>query len=379
MTQRIRNVVVVGCGFAGTAALRTLGRRLPPGLRVIAFDNKDARYNYPVLPRLLGESLNPAVVEQPLQRLLDGLDITVRQQRVLEVDADQALVRCEQVSQAYDYLLIAPGSRAVPLPQDDGLFVYYPKAWRHLRRLSRHLRDTVHGLAADHAGSSHTHRIAVVGGGRSGIEFAAQIRDAADRRCADVGIARQRIEIRLYEQATRLDPAGPETLSLRLERELARCGIDVWSGCRVDRVSRDGLLTADGTHAADTCVCCIGSRPNLTMALTGLAVDRAGIAVDAALRCPGHETVFCAGDGMRSDADGPVWRDIRQAHRATQQGRRVACNIVRLERGLAARPYRPRERPVAIMLSSGRGLLHYRGLIIGGRTAGRIKRWLDLR
>lgn len=381
MDNRTRaTVVVAGCGFAGSAAACEIARLTRGNVDVIAYDKQHSLYNYPVLPRLLNESLPSERVEVPLDDVLHGTGVALRHERVEAIDPSRQLLQTSGGRTRYDYLIVAPGSRAVPLVQDDGLFVFYPKALRHLRQLVERIDAAVANACAHvHGQRVAAHRIAVVGGGLSGVEFAMAIREAANRRCDDCSTPRDAITVSLFESDQRLHPLGPERLSRALARELNDYGIRVALGQSVLRATHAGLLTRAGTVPADTVVCCIGSQPHRGIHIAGLDPTSLGIGVDAALRCRGHGQLFVIGDGMLfGDATRPRL-DLRQAHRATEQGRHAARNIHRLLRGEAVRPYRPRELPVAVMLQSRRGAISYRGLCITGRLAGRAKRWLELR
>ncbi len=373
-------VVVVGCGFAGAAVVRELGRIARGRVDVIAFDKQPCLYNYPALPRLLNEVLSAEQVEVPLSRLFDQTSVELHNERVDSVDPIRRVVRSRAGETPYDYLVLAPGSRAIPLAQDDGIFVFYPKALRHLHLLNEKIKSAANERRVDgDIDNEQPYRIAIVGGGLTGVEFSMAIREAADRASESAGIARGGITVSLYEAANRLNPRGPKNLSQLLERQLTAYGIKPLLTQQVLQVSHQGLLTSAGTQPADTVVCCIGSRPNLGIDLAGLKSESQGIPVDGTLRCLGQDAVFMIGDGMLLREAGEPRLDLRQAHRADAQGRHAARNIMRLIRGREPTRYRPRETPVGVMLQSGRGVFSFRGLCLSGRLAGRAKRWLELR
>ena len=375
-----KTVVVVGCGFGGSAAARELHRIARGAVDVVAFDKQRCLYNYPVLPRLLNEALTREQVEVPLSRLFRQTSVDLRHERVETIDSARRVVRSHTGETPYDYLVLAPGSRAIPLAQDAGIFVTYPKALRHLRLLTEQIRATAAGIRAYRdSGATQPHRIAVVGGGLTGVEFAMAIREAANRACSEAGTACSGFAVSLYERADRLHPCGPRSLSQALAREVTAYGIGLNLAREVQHVSRQGLMIRAEPVAADTVVCCIGSRPNLGVDLGGLASEARGVPVDETLRCQGQDAVFVIGDGMLLHKSGEARLDLRQAHRAAAQGRHVARNIARLVRGQAPRAYRPRELPTGVMLQSRRGALNYAGVTLTGVLAGRAKRWLELR
>lgn len=371
-------VVVVGCGFAGSAAIRALARSAGASIEIKAFDKQTRLYNYPALPRLLNESIPPDQIEVPLDKVFQGLAVDLYNERVQAIDAGRHIVRTHAREMTYDYLVLALGSRALTLEQDDGIFVVYPKARRHLARLAELLNAGALRSATPSDGIA-PHRIAVVGGGLTGVEFAMGIREAADRASPQARLASEWLEVNLYEGAERLNPIGPATLSTTLRRELTACGINVFLGREVQRVTRQGLVTQGGSAPVDTVVCCIGSQPNLRVDFVGMSVQARGIAVDAMLRCTTAGSVFVVGDGMLFYQDGQARMDLRQAYRAAAQGRHAARNIARLLRGKQPLAYRPPQLPIGVMLQSNRGVFCFLNRCLSGRLAGRVKRWLELR
>lgn len=377
-------IVVAGCGFAGSAAASTLTRQRRGEFEIIAIDKQNGLYNYPVLPRLLVESVAKDKVEIPYRRLFDLSTLDFRQERIQEIDAIEHCVRTDNAKIRYDYLVLGFGSRALPLPQDAGVSVFYPKSLRHLVKLRQRIDDVAQNLAQSGGIDCDVYRFAVVGGGLTGVEFAGALREAADRACATHGVDRSKIEISLYEARSTLAVADPEApraaLGEALRHALTKYGVRVCTKSKVERVSQDRMQTADGEYPVDSVVCCIGASPNLNVDLTGLHADAGGFPVDRYLRSQGYSNVFVVGDALvLRDHTGTPRRDLRKAHCAIGQGKTAARNVVR---GLAARnprAYRARRSPTLAMINSRNAVFEYAGLSVSGRIAGLLKRWLEIR
>jgi NADH dehydrogenase len=363
-------VVVVGCGFAGYSLVRELRRRPGSALRIIVFDKQAGLYNYPALPRLLYETLAETDIEFPYRHLLAELDVDFRRECVTSIDPAGSVVRTDSSTVSFDYLVVATGSRAHPLPQDDGVFVFYPKAMRHLHRLRADLHDTKTG---------QVRQIAVVGGGLTGIEFALALRDAIDHGSVPGRKTKAEAAVHLFERHERLTPRQRPALSRVLLRELEAAGVEVHLQSEVSRATATGLLVAKRSVPMDSVVCCIGAKPHLRLAIDGLQTRGDGLLVDDSLRLAGETPLFVIGDVMTMGDTGPASLELRMAHRAVEQGRHVARNINNLLLGRKVQPYTPTEKPVSVLSHAGRGVLAYRDICFRGRLAGQVKRWLDLR
>ena len=379
MTSGMRlKVVVAGCGFAGSAAVKSLAREAGQRIDLIAIDKQTSLYNYPILPRLLVESVSRDKVEIPLARYFRGINMTLRNERIREVDAVNRVIRSDNAELAFDILILGLGSRALPVEQDSGVFVYYPKSSRHLEKLSEAVKSAAYQISEKApALDNRNYQIAVIGGGLTGVEFASALREAANCACDRFGVPPARIEVSIYERTPHLGGSVRQSLSHALRNELKLDRIRVVTDCDVKRVIPGRLVTSKGLNSADTVVCCIGAKPNLRLEIKGLTSEKDGLPVDAYLRSIARSPVFLIGDGMVfHDVNGPRL-DLRKAHRASAQGKLVATNVLRTLNGLRPLSYSPRNAPTLVMLGSRKGVFDYAGWTASGRLVGYAKRWLE--
>ncbi len=368
-----KRAIVVGCGFGGLAAARELALNSDSSLEVIAFNRTPVLYNYPVLPRLLLTDIDSSLIDKPLQPLLDSSSVTLKTQKVKSIDLRRAEIATANETLAYDYLIFAPGGRAIPIDQDDGFAVYYPKAARHLIRL----RDELATLCAKTTDRDRVHRFAIVGGGLTGIEFAASLRIATHRLCNRHHRDPNSVTVSLFEQRERIAPACHPRLSGRLTRLLTQRHINVETQCRVERVASDHLITSTGKVPADRVLCCVGSRPDLRLSLTNRNNDHQGLQVLPTLQHVDSPNVFVVGDAINSDA--PLYQETKRASHAMRQGRAAARNVLCIARGEEPLPYRHPVLPSLVSLGLDYALLEYRGLCVGGTVPARIKHHLETR
>lgn len=369
---------MVGCGFAGATTVRRLAGRLDARSELVALDAGRELYNYTILPRTLVEEVGPLHVTIPLETLFRGLPVDLRTEKVLAIRAPDRLVRTGRDELSYDLLVLATGSRAIPLHRDDESLVLYPKAWRHLERL----RSMLRGMASDGHPERATpdvtapRRFAVVGGGLTGIEFAAALREALNHPCSGCDGPRSDLQVDLFESAPRLIPRLAGRLGDHIRRLLEERGIRVFVNTRVHRISRNRLVVDGALIPVDVTLCCIGSRPNLRMEISGLGDTEHGLPVNRYLQSIADPRVFALGDNACIQGL-PGSGDTKFASQAVRQGKLVADNVLRLLATRPLRAYRPGHHPVAVMLGAETASLAFRGRHCTGRLAGRIKRYLE--
>ncbi|MEV4481471.1 NAD(P)/FAD-dependent oxidoreductase [Micromonospora coxensis] len=273
MTHRI---VVLGAGYAGLgAAKRSAARLRSADVRVTLVNAVDSFVERVRLHQLAAGQRLP---ELPLKELLAGTGVDLVVARVTDIDAGAQRVRLDAAPHvlAYDTLVYALGSGSdvdgVPGVAEYACTVADADAALRLRARIRDLE----------AGAT----VAVVGGGLTGIETAAEL--AADRPDLRVGLV------------TRGEVGG--WLSTRARRHLraafGRLGVDTHEHTHVTEVTKAGLLLDDGREwAADAVVWASGFRVPDLARQAGFQVDgRDRMVVDPLLRSVSHPNVYGIGD-----------------------------------------------------------------------------------
>jgi NADH dehydrogenase len=155
---------------------------------------------------------------------------------------------------------------------------------------------------ADNAPRLPRIQVAIVGGGATGVELSAELRNTAQVLHAyglhkldpkhDIGIV-------LIEAGPRLLPALPERVSTATAELLAKLGVTLMTGERVAEVERGSIRTASGkTVRADLTVWAAGIRaPSVLTDLDGLTTNRLGqLMVRRTLQTEIDDNIFALGD-----------------------------------------------------------------------------------
>ncbi len=172
----IPRVVIVGAGFGGLAAAKAL-RRAP--VEVILVDQHNHHVFTPFLYQVATALLEPSEVAQPVRSLIRrSRNVTFRVGRVTGLDLLAMQVETDHGPIAYDYLVLAAGSVSNYFHNTD------------IATRSLGLNDLADALqlrnqilscfeqaswATDPAERAHLLSFAVVGGGPTGVEFAAAL------------------------------------------------------------------------------------------------------------------------------------------------------------------------------------------------------------
>ena len=279
-------VVVIGAGYAGMIATnRFLGSLTEDEQQRITLTVVNERSDFVERIRLhqLAAGSRESVT-LPLSGVLHpGADIVVGRARLIDPAARTVQVEtaARQFDVPYDYLLYAAGSvAAAPVPG----------AVQHAFLLGDYDGAARAAAAIGAAGSSP--RIAVVGGGFTGVETASEL---AERHPG--------AEVTLYCAGTLLPGARPAARA-SIARSLGRLGVRIEADSAVTEIEAGKLCLASGrVHAFDVCLLAASFDVPDPAARSGLPVDQAGrLRVDEHLRCTGESSVIGAGDAITAPA-----------------------------------------------------------------------------
>ena len=262
---------------------------------------------------------------------------------------------------AYDTLVIAVGSQTndfgTPGAAEHAIKLDTPQAARQLNQ--RLINACIRAQAVAPGDGNPRLRVAIVGGGATGVELAAELHAAASV-LASYGLEHldpaKDVRIVLVEAAPRLLAQLPERLSAAALRELRALAIEVHTGERVVRVREDGLDMASGKAIASTLtVWAAGVKaadflPTLDPAQP-LETSRINqLLVRPDLQTTRDASIYAFGDCAACPQPDGTWVPPR-AQAAYQQARYLARALPLRIQGRSAAPFRYRDQGSLVSLS----------------------------
>ncbi|WP_433064627.1 NAD(P)/FAD-dependent oxidoreductase [Dactylosporangium sp. CS-033363] len=327
-------IVIVGAGFAGYQAARTLLRRSRGAAEVVVVNPTDYFLYLPLLPEVAGGALDPRDVSVPLQDTLPGVRLVLGE--VDRVDPHARMVSYtgpegNTGNLGYHRLVLAAGSvtKLLPIPgvaDHAHGFRGVPEALYLRDHLIRQIELADAAMAERRARMTFV----VVGAGYTGTEVAAQ------GQLLTAAIAARHPRLRdtppcwlLLDTAEQVLPGMDATMAAGADKVLRGRGIDVRLGTSVQEATADGVTLTDGRQVPSrTLIWCVGVRPDPVVENAGLPMDEGRVRVDAHLRVPGFPDVYACGDAAAvPDLHNPGRYTPMTAQHAVRQGRAVAHNI----------------------------------------------------
>ncbi len=299
-------IVVLGGGFGGMEVIRGLERRLGGRRDVELLLISDQNYLLftPLLPQVASSLVEPRHIIQPIRDIRGHRRFRFRRDRVERIDLDARRVHLVEGTVDYDRLVVALGGTTPTfgIPGVEAHALNYKSLEDGIL-----LRDHVIDLAehADHEPDPAVRRrlltLCVVGGGYTGVELIAELRDFFGSYVVPRyrGIEPGDYTLLLLEAGGEILRGVHPTLAARAQASLQRDGIEVRTSTRVTRVLA-GAVEIDGESIpVGLTIWAAGVKGHPQLADLPVEHDRLGrIVVDTHLQVPGHPEVYGVGDAI---------------------------------------------------------------------------------
>lgn len=395
--ERKTQIVVVGGGAGGLELVRRLGARLGRKRHDIILVEKNRTHIWkPLLHEVAAGSLDANLDEvgyrshchrwgyRYFKGALETIDRVNRQvvlAPLLDEDGSELVGRH---TIRFDYLVIAVGSVTndfgIPGVAENCMFLDdRVGADRFRNRLLDQCLRVSRAMSANPDADEHV-RIAIVGGGATGVELAAELfNSAAALRYYGLEVFDEsRLQISLIEAGPRILRALPERLADSAKAELEELGVTVLTGVRVAEAVPHAILTGDGARIeVDLLVWTAGVKAPQFLERLGLEVNRSGqLLVGQTLQTTNDDRIFAIGDCCSftpRGADRPVAPRAQAAH---QMATNVYRNLVRHMGNRPLKPFIYRDHGSLVSLSRYSTVGSLMGNLVGGRMAieGRLAR-----
>lgn len=377
------DVLIVGGGFGGAFAARELERRLRHrSERVLLVAPENFLLFSPLLPEAASGTIEPRHAVIPLREFLHHTDLVVGTIDALDLEARTAEMVAEsgdRTAIAFRTCVIAPGSTPVVFPIP-GL-VDHAVAFRDLADAIWLRNNVLAHLEAANAESDTSRRRALltftfIGGGYAGVEALTELESlAGDALRMYPSLRADDMRWVLIEAQATLLPGISAPLARYTERSMRKRKIEVYTETQLTSCV-DGIVTLDrgdvAPYRSETIVWTAGQRPSPFVADLGLPLDERGrVIVDEYLAPAGVRGTYVLGDAASvPDPDGG--RCPPTAQHALRQGKTAAINAA-ADLGIGQRrPFRYRNRGLAVTMGRWRGTAQVKKL----RFTGPIAWWM---
>lgn len=355
-------VVIIGGGFAGLNAALTLDRLSRGRLDCPIFLIDPSPYHLytPSLQTIFNPK--PKIIAIPFDAICEGTNIQFLQERVVRLDKETKHIFTEKRKIHFGDCIIAAGSiaRKVNSSRDQSSGIVTCKTIDDAFGLRTDIDHCLQEIQASPKVACHSH-ILIIGGGPTGVEFAAGIAHYAGSRMKSMGRKTKPIHITLIESTKSLLPQMPKAMGEKAARYLKENGVSIALEHAMTWRAAKNLAAHQGDSPKRSLVWASGvEAQGLSRHSSGLHHDRQGrILVDAALQVVDGPHLWAVGD-MASVIDSG------SSEAAIAHGKHVAKAIYSLRSGLIAPAYIPQTFPQVVQCNRNYGLLAFHNQVIDG-------------
>lgn len=376
------HVVIVGAGFGGINAARTLRNA---NVTITVIDRRNHHLFQPLLYQVATASLSPADIAQPIRSILRNQPNVraVLMANVTNIDLRERRVDADGTSIPFDFLVVATGARHAYFGHDE-----WESGAPGLKSLEDALEIRRRILIAfeeaerttDEGERTRLLTFVVVGGGPTGTELAGALAEISRQTLANDfdSIDPTWARIYLFEAGPRILPMFAEKLSDKAYRYLNGLGVQVRTGTPVTAVSNDGVVADGRSIPAATILWAAGVTASPLGKSLGVPLDRAGrVQVMPDLTIPGHRNVFVIGDlASLADSSGTLLPGVAQV--AMQQGIHAAQNIMQSLKGDQLDAFEYSDKGNMATIGRNKAVAEVRGRRLSGFVAWVAWLWIHI-
>ncbi|KAK7302690.1 hypothetical protein RJT34_13585 [Clitoria ternatea] len=316
-----KKVVVLGTGWAATSFLKNLN---DPKYDVQVVSPRNYFAFTPLLPSVTCGTVEARSIVEPVRNIFKKkrVDVQFSEAECFKIDAQNRKVYCrssvnnnlngeEEFVVDYDYLIIAVGAN-VNTFNTPGVVenCHFLKEVEDAQKIRRTVIDCFERANLPDVSEEERKRIlhfAIVGGGPTGVEFAASLHDFVNEDLVRLypGI-KDLVKITLLEAGDHILGMFDKRITAFAEDKFQRDGIDVKTGSMVVKVSEKEISTKELKNGGEITTIPygmavwstgIGTRPFIKDFMTQIGqASRRALATDEWLRVEGCNNVYALGD-----------------------------------------------------------------------------------
>ncbi|KAG0597553.1 hypothetical protein M758_12G003700 [Ceratodon purpureus] len=251
-----KKVIVLGTGWGGMSFLKNLDSTLYD-VRVVSPRNYFVFT--PLLPSVTSGSVEARSIVEPIRRIIrsKGKHVQFHEAECIKIDAAKKVVICKDVSKVrpkgkeefalqYDYLVVAVGATTNTFgTKGVREYCHFLKEVYDAEKIKESIQNCFESASLPHLNKEDRQKLlsfVVVGGGPTGVEFAAELHDLIyDDLLNLYPHLHNDVKITLVQSGDHILNTYDERISKYAEQKFTREGIHVKTGCRVLGV-QDGAI-----------------------------------------------------------------------------------------------------------------------------------------
>lgn len=359
-----QKVIIVGGGFAGIAAAKSL---FNTHFDVTLIDKKNHHVFQPLLYQIASAALSPGDISVPLREVVGNTkNIRVLLDEVTEVDKEKKIIKCKSKdSHNYDYLILAPGSKP---------FYFGNDSWEKMAPGLKTLEDALSirnkvlkSFEECERNNCDELNFVIIGAGPTGVELAGAFAEISYNILIKEfkNFDSSKAKIYLIEGGNEVLPAYSGYLSKKAKKYIEDLGVIILTGERVSEISNEYVKVGDKTIKSKNIIWAAGNKASPLLDKLNVEQDHMGRAiVNPDLSLKNYPSIYILGDSANAkDSSGNPLPALAPV--ASQQGRHVAKQLIRGK----SLPFKYLDKGTMATIGNFKAVMDFRGIKIAGLFA----------
>ena len=337
-----KQLVIIGAGYAGILTAKKVAKRIKKlrlDVDVTIIDRNPFHTMLTELHEVAAGRVDEDSIRISLERVFAGRRVNVVRDTVSSVDFEGRRVIGEQGVYDYDYVVIAAGSRPTYFGVE-GAAEHAFKLWSYddAVRLRAHILDCFRRAMRENDEAERRRLLTfhIVGAGFTGVEMAGELAEWVPVLCEKFEIPREDVTIIDMDVLSRSVPQLSERSSKKIERRLAKMGVEMQLNSNVSAIGPDFIEVKgkDGElrrQASGTVIWAAGIQASEITAQAGETLENAGrgrIRTDSHMRALSDPHVYVVGDNIFYVPEGEKAPIPQMVEMAEHSADTVAHNLI---------------------------------------------------
>ena len=350
-------LVIIGGGFGGINLLRRIKSE---DFQVVLLD----RYNYhtfqPLLYQVATAGLEPDSVAGPLRTIVRNYkDIFFRMLKVHHIDPGNKLLETSAGFLSFDYLVVATGAQVNFFNNKSIAENSFPvKQVTHALDLRSHLFQQFEKaeILTDEREKKRLMTFVIAGAGPTGVEICGALAELKNKVLQKdyPQLNLGGMEIYLIEGLDRVLPGMSANSGKKSQTYLEKMGVNIILNCMINEYDGKTAKLNNGTEIqTDTLIWGAGVKGNIVEGFSENSIEKSQLMVnefnqiykDKEAKIP-YERLFAIGDVAHMKHEGYPKGLPGLAQVAIQQGKQLAKNLGKLQKGKPMKPFRYKNKGV---------------------------------